>query len=117
MSGETRGDWRSNWMAVLFSPGLESPGEIDILCNRQKRIEGGTLKDIQEIITSKAGYLALKGVKLSPIPDDGARDAEMRKAEAQRLLDWEKRTGKEEGISEDLVYDEEEKESSKCAVQ
>jgi hypothetical protein len=105
-------------MAVFFPTGLESSSGIDVLCNRQKRIEDETMNDIQGIITSKADhFLDLKGVALLQVPDDGARNAEMRKAEEQRQLDWEKRTGKNEGISEDLIYDDEEKESSKCVVQ
>jgi len=117
-SGEIRADWRSIWMAVFFSTGLESPGGIDVLCNRQKRIGDETMNDIQGIITSKADhFLYLKGVVLLQVPDDGARNSEIRKAEKQRQLDWEKRTGKNEGISEDLIYDDEEEESTKCVVQ
>ena len=104
-------------MSVFFSPGSEYSGGIDILCNRQKRIDDGTMKDIQGIIASKADLFRDLRLKLLPIPDDGARNAEIRKAEKQRQLDWEKRTGKNEGVSEDLIYDEEEKESSRCGVQ
>jgi hypothetical protein len=118
MSGEIRADWRSSWMAVFFTPRSESGGGIDILCNRQKRIEDETMKDIQGNIASNIDhFLDLKRVLLLPIPDDDARNAEIKKSEEQRQLEWEKRTGKNEGISEDLIYDAEEKESSKCGIQ
>jgi hypothetical protein len=55
---------------------------------------------------------------LLAVPDDGARNEEMKKAAEQWYREWEKRTGKEVGISEDLIYDDvEEEEASRCGVQ
>jgi hypothetical protein len=75
--------------------------------------------DIQCILKSENYHLpGSKDMALLAVLDDGARNAEMRMAEEKRLRDWKQRTGENEGISEDLVYDDvEEKENSKCIVQ
>ena len=117
--GEIRVDWRSRWVAVLFPPNSDAFDGVDILCNRQKEISEETVKEILGVLESKVGQLlGPKQMVLLRVPDDGARNAEIRKADEKRRREWEKRTGEKEGISEDLVYDDvEEKERSKCGVQ
>ncbi|KAE9369698.1 hypothetical protein N431DRAFT_560464 [Stipitochalara longipes BDJ] len=118
-SGEVRADWRSRWMAVAFSPSSDTSDGVDILCSRQKRVSNETINDILGILAPKSDeFPETKEVVLLTVPDDGARNAEIRKAEQERLDAWEKRTGKDEGISEDLVYDDvEEEEASRCGIQ
>ncbi|KAF8860145.1 hypothetical protein BDZ45DRAFT_801150 [Acephala macrosclerotiorum] len=118
-SGEIRADCRSHWMTVIFPLKSDTFYEVDILCSRQKRISDETVKDILSTLKSKGDqFPELKEMVLLTVSDDGARNAEMKKAEEQRRREWEKRTGKEEGISEDLVYDDvEEKEVSRYRVQ
>jgi hypothetical protein len=123
ISGEIRADWRSRWMIIVFPLKSDSFDGVDILCSRQTRISDETLKDILGVLKSKGNQSPeSKEMVLLKVPDDGARDAGMKKAEEQRYREWEKRTGKDAGISEDLVYDdveekEEEKEASRCGVQ
>jgi hypothetical protein len=106
-------------VAVVFPLNSHPFEGVDILCNRQKEISDDTVKEILGVLESKGGqFLGPKQTVLLKVPDDGARNAEMRKADEQRRREWEKRTGEKEGISEDLVYDDvEEKEGSRCGVQ
>ena len=117
--GEIRADWRSRWMAVVFPVNSDTFDGVDILCSRQKRISDETMKKILGTLESKGDqFPESKEMVLLAVPDDGARNAEMDKAEEQRRRAWEKRTGENEGISEDLVYDDvEEKEGSRCGIQ
>jgi hypothetical protein len=119
LRGEIRADWRSRWVAIVFPLSSDPFDGVDILCNRQKEISDETVKEILGVLESKVGQLlGPKQMVLLKVPDDGARNAEIRKADEKRLREWEKRTGEKEGISEDLVYDDvEEKERSKCGVQ
>ncbi len=106
-------------MTIVFPQNSDSFDGVDILCNRRNEVSDETVKEILAVLESKGGqFLGPKQMVLSKVPDDGARNAEMRKADEQRRREWEKRTGEKEGISEDLVYDAaEEKESSRCGVQ
>lgn len=108
-------------MAVAFPLGSDTFDGVDVLCNRQKRISDETRWEILDVLklNPKSGQIAVfKGLKLLPVPDDGARDAEMKEAAERSIREWEKRTGKEAGISEDLVYDDEEEEGgSRCGIQ
>lgn len=106
-------------MIIIFPLKSDTFYGIDVLCNRQKRIGDETVKDILSILKSKSNqFPESREMVLLMVLDDGARNAEMKKAAEQRFKEWEKRTGKEEGISEDLVYDDlEEKEVSRCGVQ
>ena len=107
LSGEIRGDWRADWMAIAFPLKSDAFDGVDILCDRQERISEETMKEILSILKSKGNQVPeSKELVLLKVPDDGARDAEMKKAEEQGHRDSEKRTGKNEGISEDLVYDD-----------
>jgi hypothetical protein len=107
ISGEIRADWRSHWMIIVFPLKSDAFDGVDILCSRQKRISDETMKEILGILKSKGNqFPESKEMVLLTVPDDGARDAEMKKAEEQGRREWEKRTGKNEGISEDLVYDD-----------
>jgi hypothetical protein len=117
--GEIRADWRSRWMIVVFPLKSDTFDGVDILCNRQKGISNETMTEILSILKSKGDqFPESKEMVLLAVPDDGARNAEMKKAEEQRHREWEKRTGKNEGISEDLVYDDlEENKASRCGVQ
>ncbi len=106
-------------MAVVFPLKSDTFDGVDILCSRQKRISDETVKEILGILESKGDqFPESKEMVLLAVLDDGARNAQMNKAEEQRRREWKKRTGKNEGISEDLVYDDvEEKAGSKCGVQ
>ena len=117
--GEIRADWRSRWVAVLFPLNSDAFDGVDILCNRQKEISDETVKEILGVLESKSGqFFGPKQTVLLKVTDDGARNAEIRKANEKRQREWEKRTGEQEGISEDLVYDDvEEEERSRCGVQ
>jgi hypothetical protein len=117
--GEIRADWRSRWVAVVFPLNSDPFDGVDILCNPQKEISDETVKEILSVLESKCGqFLGPKQMVFLKVPDDGARNAEMRKADQQRRREWENRTGETEGISEDLIYDDvEEKEGSRCGVQ
>lgn len=119
LRGEIRADWRTRWVAVVFPLNSDPFEGVDILCNRQKEISDDTVKEILGVLESKGGqFLGPKQTVLLKVPDDGARNAEMKKADEQRRREWEKRTGEKEGISEDLVYDDvEEKEGSRCGIQ
>jgi hypothetical protein len=117
--GEIRADWRSRWVAVVFSLNSNPFDGVDILCNRQKEISDETVKEILGVFESKGRkFLEPKQMAILRVPDDGARNAEMKMADEQRRRQWEKRSGEKEGISEDLIYDDvEDKEGSKCGVQ
>jgi hypothetical protein len=117
--GEIRADWRSRWVAIVFPLSSDPFDGVDVLCNRQKEISDETVKEILGVLESKGGqFLGPKQMVLLKVPDDGARNAEIRKADEKRRREWETRTGEKEGISEDLVYDDvEEKDRSKCGVQ
>lgn len=117
--GEIRADWRTRWLAVVVSRKPDHFEGIDILCNRRERISEGTMKDVEAILKSKSDlFPEFKQVQFVMVPDDGARNEEMKRAEEERLKAWEKRTGKDEGISEDLVYDDvDEERESKCGIQ
>ena len=119
--GERRADWRSRWIAVAFPPSPGSLGGVDILCSRRKKISEETVEDISITLQSKRDkFHETSEMMLLVIPDDGARNEEMRKVEEQKRKEWERRTGKDEGVSEDLVYDDvtlEEKEASRCGIQ
>jgi hypothetical protein len=107
ISGEIRADWRADWMIIVFPLKSDAFDGADILCSRQKGISGETMKEILGILKSNGNqFPELKETVLLTVADDGARDAEMKKAEEQRHREWEKRTGKDAGISEDLVYDD-----------
>jgi hypothetical protein len=94
-------------MAIAFPLKSDAFDGVDILCSRQERISDETMKEILGILKSKGNQVPeSKEVVLLKVPDDGARDAEMKKAEEQRHREWETRTGKDAGISEDLVYDD-----------
>jgi hypothetical protein len=94
-------------MAIAFPLKSDAFDGVDILCSRQERISDETMKEILGILKSKGNQVPeSKEVVLLKVPDDGARDAEMKKAEEQRHREWENRTGKDAGISEDLVYDD-----------
>ena len=83
--GEIRVDWRSRWVAVLFPPNSDAFDGVDILCNRQKEISEETVKEILGVLESKVGQLlGPKQMVLLKVPDDGARNAEMGKADEQR---------------------------------
>jgi hypothetical protein len=117
--GEIRADWRSRWVAIVFPLNSDPFNGVDILCNRQKEISDETVKEILSVLESKCGqFLGPKQMVLLKVPDDGARNAEMGKADEQRRREWEKRTGEKDGISEDLIYDDvKEKEGSRCGLQ
>ncbi len=109
-------------MVVAFPSGSNTIDGVDILCNRQTEISRDTRIEILGILKLKsknAQFPGLNDLVLLAVPDDGARNEEMRKAAEQVQRQWEKRTGKEVGISEDLIYDdvEEEEEASRCGVQ
>jgi hypothetical protein len=95
-------------MIIVFPLKSDASDGVDILCSGQERISDETLKDILGVLKSKGNNRSpeSKEMVLLKVPDDGARDAEMKKAEEQRYREWEKRTGKDAGISEDLVYDD-----------
>jgi hypothetical protein len=117
--GEIRADWRSRWMIVGFPLKSDTFDGVDILCSRQKGVNDDTMTEILSIRKSKDDQFPESNeMVLLAVPDDGARNAEMKKAKEQRHREWEKRTGKNEGISEDLVYDHvEENEASRCGFQ
>lgn len=77
------------------------------------------MKDILGILESRSDeFPELNEMVLLAIVDDSARNAEMKKLEERKHMEWERRTGKEEGISEDLVYDDvQQKETSRCGIQ
>lgn len=92
---------------------------IDILSSHPKQLADATIEEIRVTLNQMDSQFAeLSKVEIFRVIDDGSRDQERqdkRKATHER---WEKRTGAAEGISPDLIYDDEEpKKSSKCIAQ
>jgi hypothetical protein len=92
---------------------------IDILSSHPEQLADATIEEIRVTLNHMDSQFAeLSKVEFFRVIDDGSRDQErqdQRKASYER---WEKRTGAAEGISPDLIYDDEEpKKSGKCIVQ
>lgn len=121
IQGEIRADWRARWVALAFSSESNTIDGVDILCNHHTDISKDTRMEILNFFKLKsvnAQFPGLNDMVLLAVQSDGARNEDMKRAAEQRQREWEKRSGKEAGISEDLVYDDvEEDEAPKCVVQ
>jgi hypothetical protein len=105
-------------MAVVFPLESDAFDKIGILCSRHEPISDETMKEILDILESRKGdrFPGSKDLVFLVVLDDGARNAAKEKDKEERNMQWQKRSGMEEGISEDLVYDDAVKKKKKALI-